>query len=134
MSRILVIDDDRGVTSVLKRGLTYEGYTVNTADSGYEGLTIARDHVPDLVILDLMLPGLDGFGVLEPYLPRNFLEALAPYRQYSIVVLFILAWQAPWFGDLVFGNARTLLEFVGDDTALSSISRFGADLFRFWER
>jgi DNA-binding response OmpR family regulator len=65
MSRILVIDDDRGLTSVLKRGLTYEGYTVNTADSGYEGLTLARDHVPDLVILDLMLPGLDGFDVLE---------------------------------------------------------------------
>lgn len=65
MSRILVIDDDRGVTGVLKRGLTYEGYTVDTADSGYEGLTIARDHVPDLVILDLMLPGLDGLGVLE---------------------------------------------------------------------
>ena len=65
MSRILVIDDDRGLTSVLKRGLTYEGYTVNTADSGYEGLTLARDHVPDLVILDLMLPGLDGLDVLE---------------------------------------------------------------------
>ena len=65
MPRILVIDDDRGVTSVLQRGLTYEGYTVDTADSGYRGLAIARDHVPDLVILDLMLPGLDGFGVLE---------------------------------------------------------------------
>jgi DNA-binding response OmpR family regulator len=65
MSRILVIDDDRGVTSVLKRGLTYEGYTVDTAESGYEGLTIARDRVPDLVILDLMLPGLDGLGVLK---------------------------------------------------------------------
>jgi DNA-binding response OmpR family regulator len=65
MARILVIDDDRGVTGVLKRGLTYEGYTVDTADSGYEGLMIARDYVPDLVILDLMLPGLDGLGVLE---------------------------------------------------------------------
>ena len=65
MPRILVIDDDRGVTSVLQRGLTYEGYTVDTADSGYRGLAIARDHVPDLVILDLMLPELDGFGVLE---------------------------------------------------------------------
>ena len=82
----------------------------------------------------LPLPGLDGFGVLEPYLPRSFLEALAPYRQYSIVVLFILAWQAPWFADLVFGNARSLLEFVGNDAGLSSISRFGAELFRFWER
>ncbi len=82
----------------------------------------------------LPLPGLDGFGVLEPYLPRRFLEALAPYRQYSIVVLFMLAWQAPWFGHLVFGNARTLVELVGNDSALSSISRFGAELFRFWER
>ncbi|HVA58053.1 MAG TPA: response regulator transcription factor [Gemmatimonadaceae bacterium] len=64
MQRILVIDDDPAVTSVLKRGLAYEGFTVDTAATGVQGLAIARDRVPDLVILDVMLPGLDGFDVL----------------------------------------------------------------------
>ena len=65
MHRILVIDDDSNVTSVLKRGLSYEGFTVDVASSGPEGLSLARDHVPDLVILDLMLPGMDGFEILR---------------------------------------------------------------------
>jgi DNA-binding response OmpR family regulator len=65
MQRILVIDDDPSVTSVLKRGLAYEGFSVDTAATGAQGLAIARDHVPDLVILDVMLPGSDGFEVLR---------------------------------------------------------------------
>jgi DNA-binding response OmpR family regulator len=65
MQRILVIDDDPSVTSVLKRGLAYEGYHVDTAETGARGLAIARDHVPDLVILDVMLPGADGHEVLR---------------------------------------------------------------------
>ena len=65
MQRILVVDDDATVTSVLKRGLAFEGYTVDTAATGMQGLNVARDRVPDLVILDLMMPGLDGFEVLN---------------------------------------------------------------------
>ncbi len=65
MQRLLVIDDDPTVTSVLKRGLAYEGFTVDTAATGPQGLAIARDHAPDLVILDVMLPGIDGFEVLR---------------------------------------------------------------------
>ena len=65
MQRILVIDDDVTLTSVLKRGLAYEGFIVDTATTGPQGLTIARDHPPDLVILDIMLPGIDGFEVLR---------------------------------------------------------------------
>ena len=64
MERILVIDDDPSVTSVIKRGLVYDGYAVDTASTGAQGLTIARDRAPDLVILDVMLPGLDGYDVL----------------------------------------------------------------------
>lgn len=65
MSRVLVIDDDVSLTNALRRGLAYEGFAVDTAATGRQGLAIARDHAPDLVILDLMLPELDGFQVLE---------------------------------------------------------------------
>lgn len=65
MQRILVIDDDPGVTSVLRRGLAYEGYTVDIAGTGEEGLGIARERPPDLVILDIMMPGIDGLAVLQ---------------------------------------------------------------------
>jgi DNA-binding response OmpR family regulator len=65
MQRILVIDDDPAVTSVLKRGLSYEGFIVDAASSGFEGLAIARERPPDLVVLDIMMPGMDGFEVLR---------------------------------------------------------------------
>ncbi len=65
MQRILVIDDDPAVTSLLKRGLSYEGFAVETAGSGAEGLAIARERPSDLVILDVMMPGLGGFEVLQ---------------------------------------------------------------------
>jgi DNA-binding response OmpR family regulator len=65
MQRILVIDDDPAVTSVLKRGLSYEGFAVEVARSGMEGLGIALACPPDLIILDVMMPGLDGIEVLR---------------------------------------------------------------------
>jgi DNA-binding response OmpR family regulator len=65
MDRILIIDDDPAVISVLKRGLTYEGFAVNAAGSGIEGLRMAREHPPDLALLDVMMPGLDGIEVLR---------------------------------------------------------------------
>lgn len=63
--RILIIEDDEGIVRVLRRALSYEGYTVDTALDGENGLYIARDHHPDLVILDLMLPGMDGIEVCQ---------------------------------------------------------------------
>ncbi len=65
MQRILVIDDDAAITSLLKRGLSYEGFAVDTARSGGEGLALARERPSDLVILDIMMPGLDGLEVLR---------------------------------------------------------------------
>jgi DNA-binding response OmpR family regulator len=61
--RILVVDDDPGVTALLARGLRYEGYAVDAAASGEEGLRLAEKHHPDLVVLDVMMPGLDGYQV-----------------------------------------------------------------------
>ena len=61
--RILVVDDDPEIVSVLKRGLTYEGYTVDTASDGTEALARAREAEPDLAILDITMPGIDGLEV-----------------------------------------------------------------------
>ncbi|MFH2103588.1 MAG: response regulator transcription factor [Chloroflexota bacterium] len=61
--RILIIEDDPAILKVLQRGLAYEGYVVDIATDGRMGLNLARDHHPDLVILDWMLPGLDGLEV-----------------------------------------------------------------------
>lgn len=63
--RILVVDDDPAITSVLRRGLAYEGYQVFSANDGSDGLAQAREQEPDLVILDIMMPGLDGWEVLR---------------------------------------------------------------------
>lgn len=60
---ILVVDDDPEIVSFVKRGLAYEGYTVATADDGTEALAKALEREPDLVILDIMMPGLDGIEV-----------------------------------------------------------------------
>lgn len=61
--RVLIIEDDQAILKLLQRGLAYEGYTVDTATDGRTGLILARDHTPDIVILDWMLPGMDGLEV-----------------------------------------------------------------------
>jgi two-component system response regulator MprA len=60
---ILIVDDESRVTGALRRTLAYEGYQVSTAADGESALELARTRPPDLVILDLMLPGIDGLEV-----------------------------------------------------------------------
>ncbi len=61
--RILVIDDDPSITTFLKRALSYEGYTVDVAADGTAGLRQALANSPDVAIVDIMLPGVDGLEV-----------------------------------------------------------------------
>lgn len=63
--RILVVDDDPEIVSFLRRGLIYEGYDVDTAGDGTEALAKAREREPDLVVLDIMMPGIDGLEVSQ---------------------------------------------------------------------
>ena len=63
MTTILVVDDDPHILSVVSRGLHFEGYDVQVAGDGVEALRIAREAPLNLVVLDVMLPGMDGLEV-----------------------------------------------------------------------
>lgn len=76
MLKVLVVDDDTSIIQVVKHVLTREGYTVLTAANGREGLTVAKAEKPDLIILDIMMPEVDGItvsGILfqDPVLRRT---------------------------------------------------------------
>lgn len=63
--RILVIEDEIKTAEYIQKGLTSSGFSVDVAHNGTDGLFAATNHPYDLVILDVMMPGLDGFGVIE---------------------------------------------------------------------
>jgi CheY-like chemotaxis protein len=65
MPRVLLVDDDRDLLALLARGFRYEGFDVCTALSGHDGLELASGGDCDVVVLDIGMPGLDGFGVLR---------------------------------------------------------------------
>lgn len=62
---VVVIDDEPSILEVARRYFEHAGFTVHTASDGLRGLNLARETRPDLVVLDVMLPGLDGWRVLE---------------------------------------------------------------------
>jgi DNA-binding response OmpR family regulator len=68
MTKILVVDDEPGILRFVRRALESEGYAVLTASDGSEGLRLAAEHRPALVILDLVMPGLSGTAVLAALL------------------------------------------------------------------
>ena len=63
--RVLVIDDNAGIRLVVRLNLEQHNYEVVEADNGSDGLALALAEPPDAIILDLMMPGVDGFQVLE---------------------------------------------------------------------
>ncbi|MDQ3706332.1 MAG: response regulator transcription factor [Chloroflexota bacterium] len=62
-ARVLVVDDEEIIVEMLTMGLNYEGFEVSVARTGYEALEQARSARPDIVVLDVMLPGIDGVEV-----------------------------------------------------------------------
>jgi two-component system KDP operon response regulator KdpE len=65
MTRVLVIDDEPQILRALRINLSVRGYEVHTAATGVEALTVAAEHKPDVVVLDLGLPDMSGIEVLE---------------------------------------------------------------------
>lgn len=62
---IMVVDDEQTILSLLKRTLELEGYGVVATDDGSAALTLLQEHEPALIILDIMMPKMDGFEVID---------------------------------------------------------------------
>lgn len=71
MSKILIVDDDQKLLKMLQRTLAYEGETAFTASNGQEALNLVREHQPDLIILDWMMPKMDGLAVIRALRAAN---------------------------------------------------------------
>ncbi len=69
--KILVVEDDESIVKGLKANLRFEGFDVLTANDGDSGLELAVDEQPDLVLLDIMMPGMNGFEVLRELRNRD---------------------------------------------------------------
>ena len=65
MKNILVVDDEKDVLFMLEKRLTAEGYSVITATNGNDALALAKLHLPDLIILDIVMLGMEGGEVAE---------------------------------------------------------------------
>lgn len=65
MSKILIIDDDPSIVELIKVNLEIQGHTIFTANDGLTGIALAQQEIPDLIILDLMMPGTDGFTTCQ---------------------------------------------------------------------
>jgi DNA-binding response OmpR family regulator len=107
MARILVVDDDKSIVKFLERGLSFEGYKVTTCVSGDTALVEIMRELPDLIILDWMLPGLSGDQVL--------LRLLEQHHKPPVIMLTAR--------DTVFDKTRILKS--GADVFLSKPVDFG---------
>jgi len=65
MQKILIIEDDKDIVYILKSILELEGYQISFALDGKEGLLMAKKEVPDIIILDLILPDIDGYDICK---------------------------------------------------------------------
>lgn len=71
MKHILVVDDEKHICELYKSELEDEGYSVTVANSGIEALSSVEQNPPDLIVLDIQMPGMDGIETLEKLLGRD---------------------------------------------------------------
>jgi len=67
MAKILIVDDEAGLRSVIKRYAVFEGYEVTEASDGMEAVELCRAETFDIIIMDVMMPELDGFSAVREH-------------------------------------------------------------------
>jgi two-component system, OmpR family, response regulator len=117
--RLLVVDDEPDIVELLSASLRFAGYDVSTAANGKEALELAKSFRPDLVLLDVMMPGMDGFSVLSRLRGEG----------HRVPVLFLTARDAT--EDKVRGLTTGADDYVTKPFSLSEVlARIGAILRR----
>jgi DNA-binding LytR/AlgR family response regulator len=78
MKKVLIIEDEKQLLQNIAKLLKYENFAVETASSGKEGITLALQSKPDLIICDIMMPGMDGYEVIKE-LAKNYSTSTIPF-------------------------------------------------------
>jgi CheY-like chemotaxis protein len=112
---VLVIDDQPFFITLQQNLLKRHGYRVLTASNGQEGLAVAKQHKPDLILLDIEMPGMDGFAVCEKLKADDTLKA--------IPVVILTSTQDPKLNERAFrvGAEITVLKSVPGDRLLNMV-------------
>lgn len=76
MRKILIVEDEKIILDLLKKKLSQEGYEVSTAENGKDGLEMMRKSKPDLILLDIVMPKMSGFEVMEEMQKDNWLKGI----------------------------------------------------------
>jgi two-component system OmpR family response regulator len=131
-ARVLVVDDEQGIIDLVSMALRYEGLGVSSADSGRAALASINEQRPDLLILDVMMPDLNGFEIMqrittdEPRIPVIFLTArqdLDDKRQgFALGADDYLT--KPFSVEELMFRVRALLRRTGDRNGQSSVLQF----------
>jgi two-component system OmpR family response regulator len=131
-ARVLVVDDEQGIIDLVSMALRYEGLGVSSADSGRAALASINEQRPDLLILDVMMPDMNGFEIMqriagdEPRIPVIFLTArqdLDDKRQgFSLGADDYLT--KPFSVEELMFRVRALLRRTGDRSGQSSVLQF----------
>ena len=124
---ILIVDDEQDVLLVLEKGLTAEGYSVITASSGNDAISLAKSRHPDLIILDVLMPDMEGPEVKRKLkedpetkdIPLIFLTGIFPKReddQEGRIVAGYVLFEKPYdILELMFAIEQLLREKVSSE-------------------
>lgn len=116
--QLLVIDSDASVRDFLKRILTQQGFELTVAPTGEEGLRLARKLHPDLIILDVLMPGMDGWSVL------SILKADAQLKEVPVIILSVIEDKSKGFA---LGVSAYLTKPIDQLQLIATLRQFRAD-------
>ena len=116
MARILITDDSADIRQLLSALMVEEGHKVLVASDGTKALEAVDTELPDLMILDIMMPNLDGYGVLREMNERDVTE------QVKILILTAKTAEADWVRGYKLGADQYLTKPFGSDELIASVN------------